>query len=75
MKPWQFNIMFGIAATGAVLLLISPYIGLNIEPSITQLSGYSAILAYVLGHKSAWISDKFKKRGKHIPPEDDDDDS
>lgn len=73
MRPWQFNILFGIAVLGAVLLLVGPYVGLNVEPSITQLSGYSAILAYVLGHKNTWISDKFKKKGKHSPPGEEDD--
>lgn len=73
MKPWHFNILFGIAALGAVLLMAGPYVGLDVQPSITQLSGYSAILAYVLGHRSSWIGDRFKKKGKHTPPDDKED--
>lgn len=72
MKSWQFNILFGFAVLGAVALFVGPYVGLNVNPSLTQLSGYSAILAYVLGHRSSWIA-KQVIRGKHSRDEEEKD--
>jgi hypothetical protein len=45
-KPWQFNVLFGIAAAGSVFLLFAKNLGIELDP--TALTGFGAILTYVL---------------------------
>lgn len=61
MKPYQFDILFGIAALGAVLLMFGPAIHLDIHPTPLTLSGYMAILGYVLNHRGSFL-DRFRKK-------------
>jgi hypothetical protein len=63
-QPWQFNVLFSIAALGAVFLLVGPALGIDIQATPTTLSGYGAILAYVLGHRSFFLK-RDKEESKH----------
>lgn len=62
MKSWQFNILFGIAALGAVFLLFAPLLGVDLKSNQLGLTGYGAILTYVLTQRGAWT--------KHNTPPD-----
>jgi hypothetical protein len=49
MKEWQFDVLFFFAVAGAVFLMASPVFHLEISP--TGLTGYGAILTFVLTQK------------------------
>lgn len=51
LKEWQFNVLFFVGVGGAVLLLLGPTIGLNVDASPTAVTGVGAILTYVLTQK------------------------
>lgn len=51
LKEWQFNVLFFVGVGGAVLLLIGPSVGLNVDASPTAVTGVGAILTYVLTQK------------------------
>lgn len=58
MRPWQFNIMFTVAIAGAVFLLLAPAFGIDATANPTALTGYGAILTYVLTQRASWTHDK-----------------
>lgn len=60
LKEWQFNVLFFVGVGGAVLLLIGPSVGLNVEASPTAVTGVGAILTYVLTQKKT-----LTKNGDH----------
>lgn len=51
LKEWQFNVLFFVGVGGAVLLLLGPEIGLDINSNPTAVTGVGAILTYVLTQK------------------------
>jgi hypothetical protein len=51
LKEWQFNVLFIVGVSGAILLLIGPEIGLDVASNPTAVTGVGAILAYVLTQK------------------------
>lgn len=53
LKEWQFNVLFFVGVSGAILLLIGPEIGLDVSQNPTALTGVGAILTYVLTQKKA----------------------
>lgn len=58
LKEWQFNVLFFVGVGGAVLMLIGPEVGLDIETNGTTVTGVGAILAYVLTQKGSFTKDK-----------------
>jgi hypothetical protein len=65
MKEWQFNVLFFIAAGGAVVLMFSPKLHLEVSP--TSLTGYGMILTFVLTQKKNIVnSDKDKKDDEEV---------
>lgn len=69
MKPWQYNVMFFIATGGAVFLLFAKNLGVDL--SGTALTGYGAILTYVLTEHLT----KPTRRDRRNPTHKKDDDS
>ena len=63
LKEWQFNILFFVGIGGAILLLIGPEIGLDIESNPMAVSGVGAILTYVLTQKKALTKNGDEKKG------------
>lgn len=51
LKEWQFNVLFIVGVGGAVLLLLGPEFGLDINSNPTAVTGVGAILTYVLTQK------------------------
>lgn len=51
LKEWQFNVLFFVGVGGAILLLLGPEIGLDINQNPTAITGVGAILTYVLTQK------------------------
>lgn len=64
LKEWQFNVLFFVGVGGAVLLLIGPSLGLNINQNPTAITGVGAILTYVLTQKNHLIKSDDKKKAK-----------
>lgn len=67
MRRWQFDVLFGIAAGGAVFLIFAQKLGIELSP--TALTGYGAILTYVLTQRGSWTN-KSNGSGKDNPPPD-----
>lgn len=61
MKEWQFDILFFFAIAGAVFLMVSPVFHLQVSP--TGLTGYGAILTFVLTQKKN-ITNSSSKKGE-----------
>lgn len=53
LKEWQFNVLFFVGVGGAILFLIGPELGLDINSNPTAATGVGAILTYVLTQKKA----------------------
>lgn len=53
LKEWQFNVLFFVGVSGAILLLIGPELGLEVGQNPTAVTGVGAILTYVLTQKKA----------------------
>lgn len=75
LKEWQFNVLFFVGVGGAVLLLIGPELGMDIEANGTTVTGVGAILAYILTQKNSFTKnghkndeDKDGEGGKHKRP-------
>lgn len=63
LKEWQFNVLFFVGVGGAILLLIGPWVGLDVaKDNPLAVGGVGAILTYVLSQKKALTK----------PPESDD---
>lgn len=67
MKGWQFDVLFWVAVGGAVFLLVAPEIGFDKSLNPTALTGFGAILTYVLTQRSNWTR---KRLGKKEEPKD-----
>lgn len=67
MKEWQFDVLFFFAVIGAVFLMLTPVFHLDISP--TALTGYGAILTFVLTQKKNWVD---STKGKHTKDEEED---
>lgn len=63
MKPWQFNVLFLIAAAGSVFLLFAKKLGIELDP--TALTGFGAILTYVLWRRDDKGGDDDEKPPGH----------
>lgn len=53
LKEWQFNVLFFVGVGGAIVVLIGPWIGLDIGKNPTAITGVGAILTYILTQKKA----------------------
>lgn len=58
MKDWQFDVLFWVAVGGAVFLLVAPEIGFDKSLNPTALTGFGAILTYVLTQRGNWTGKK-----------------
>lgn len=67
MRRWQFDVLFAIAALGAVFLLLAPvfHLDISVTSNPTALTGYTAILAYVLTQRGSWTD---KKKPPEVEP-------
>lgn len=65
LKDWQFNVLFFVGVGGAILLLIGPELGLNINANPTAATGVGAILTYVLTQKKTLTKTDEKPVPKH----------
>lgn len=77
LSKWQFNVLFCVGVGGAILLLIGPELGLDINTNPTAVTGVGAILTYVLTQKAALTrSDKKPKKGdkESSPPKEEGED-
>lgn len=70
LKEWQFNVLFVVGVGGALLLLLGPELGLNINTNPTAVTGIGAILTYVLTQKPALTKKKIppKQEGEEDEP-------
>lgn len=59
MKEWQFDVLFFFALIGAIFLMVTPVFHIAVSPS--SLTGYGAILTFVLTQKKNLV----KPKGKH----------
>lgn len=66
LKEWQFNVLFFVGVGGAVIVLLGPWIGLDIGKNPTALTGVGAILTYVLTQKKSLT--KNNEENKDPPP-------
>jgi hypothetical protein len=60
MKEWQFDVLFLFALVGAIFLLLSPIWHIDFSPA--GLTGYGAILTFVLSQRKNWVESKSKHR-------------
>lgn len=67
LKEWQFNVLFFVGVGGAILLLLGPELGLEINSNPTAVTGVGAILTYVLTQKKALTKTDEKK--ERPPPQ------
>lgn len=77
MKNWQFNVLFFVGVGGAIVLLLGPEFGLDINQSPTAVTGVGAILTYILTQKKALTkndSPKHKHDPKNKSPDDQEED-
>jgi hypothetical protein len=65
MKEWQFDILFFFALGGAIFLMATPMYGIEVSP--TGLTGYGAILTFVLTQRRNWTKDEKDKHNKDTP--------
>lgn len=70
LKEWQFNVLFFVGVGGAIVVLIGPWIGLDIGKNPTAITGVGAILTYILTQKKA-LTKPDEKKGS--PPKEVDD--
>lgn len=68
LKEWQFNILFFVGVGGAILLLIGPEIGLDINQNPTAITGVGAILTYILTQRKALTKHNGHDEPKKDPP-------
>ena len=61
MKEWQFNVLFFVGVGGALLMLLGPEFGLDLNTNATAVTGIGAILTYVLTQKQALTKPSKKK--------------
>jgi hypothetical protein len=74
LKEWQFNVLFFVGVGGAVVVLLGPWIGLDIGKNPTAITGVGAILTYILTQKKALTKkDDKKDETKNSPPKEVDD--
>lgn len=66
LKEWQFNVLFFVGVGGAVLLLLGPTIGLNVDASPTAVTGVGAILTYVLTQKKTLTKHNNDQRKEEV---------
>ena len=71
LKDWQFNVLFFVGVGGAILLLIGPDIGLELNQNPTAVTGIGAILPYVLTQRKA-LTRNGDRKDKKDKEEDDD---
>lgn len=72
LKEWQFNVLFFVGVGGAILLLLGPELGLDINSNPTAVTGVGAILTYILTQKKALTkSDEKDTTSKHKKEGDD----
>lgn len=64
LKDWQFNILFFVGVGGAIILLIGPELGLDINANPTAATGVGAILTYVLTQRKTFTKQD-DSGGKH----------
>lgn len=62
LKEWQFNVLFFVGVGGAILLLLGPEVGLEMNSSPTAVTGVGAILTYVLTQKKALTNTKTERK-------------
>lgn len=62
MKEWQFDVLFFVALIGAIFLPFTPAFHIQISPA--GMTGYGAILTFVLTQKGKWF-EKDNDKGKH----------
>jgi hypothetical protein len=55
LKDWQFNVLFVVGVSGAILMLLGPEVGLDIGKNPTAVSGVGAILAYILTQRKTMV--------------------
>lgn len=68
LKEWQFNVLFFVGVGGAIVVLIGPWIDLDIGKNPTAITGVGAILTYILTQKHALVV-KPEDKNK-TPPEE-----
>lgn len=61
LNQWQFNVLFFVGVGGAVLLLLGPELGLDLDTNPNAVMGVGAILTYVLTQRKAWSKSDEKK--------------
>lgn len=66
LKEWQFNVLFFVGVGGAVLLLLGPTVGLNVDASPTAVTGVGAILTYVLTQKKSLTKHSSDQRKEEV---------
>ena len=66
LKEWQFNVLFFVGVGGAVVVLLGPWIGLDIGKNPTAIAGVGAILTYILTQKNSLTKNE---ENKPDPPE------
>lgn len=49
MREWHFNVLFVLACIGALTLLFSDKLGLNVRPEVTTIFGL--LMAFILQQK------------------------
>jgi len=73
LKEWQFNVLFFVGVGGAVVVLLGPWIGLDIGKNPTAITGVGAILTYILTQKKALTKHDDKKdeeKETPLPPKE-----
>ena len=68
LKEWQFNVLFFVGVGGAIVVLIGPWIGLDIGKNPTAITGVGAILTYILTQKKSLT--KREEASTDTPPEE-----
>lgn len=68
MKDWQFNVLFFVGVGGAILLLLGPSVGLEIDQNPTALTGVGAILTYILTQRSVITKHEKDTKSKDAKP-------
>ena len=73
LKEWQFNVLFFVGVGGAVVVLMGPWIGLDIGKNPTAITGVGAILTYILTQKKSLTKHDEKQdeeKETPLPPEE-----
>jgi hypothetical protein len=70
LKEWQFTVLFFVGVGGALILLLGPELGLNIDQNPGAITGIGAILTYVLTQRYHVTGKRDEKKSEGTRKED-----